>query len=224
MNIFEASLQYTFQDPRVLEEAMTHPSALRHGKSHSYERLEFLGDRVLGLEIATLLYHESPDEAEGVLAKRFAGLVCRETLVSVAREVGIDKVVKYSNDKSANSTKQFETILADTCEALIAAIYLDGGIKAASHFIQTYWKKRLNIEMAPPLDAKTTLQEWAQSQKKKYPTYQVVNETGPAHAPHFIVSVQIEGLELLTGEGSSKRLAEQDAAEKMLIELRGKSE
>jgi ribonuclease-3 len=216
MKILNKDLKYTFKDSSLFSKALTHPSALSPGEGIDFERLEFLGDRVLGLVVANWLFEEFPAEREGDLAKRFTALVRKETLFGVARTLGLDRAMVMKREKSSSQNKRLETLLADGCEALIGALYLDGGLEVARDFIHTYWASHIRKTHLPPRDPKSILQEWVQGQGKTHPSYVVIEFSGPAHAPRFIVQVQVEGMEPVEGEGSSKRLAEKDAAERML--------
>lgn len=216
MKNLEESIGYTFQNPHLLQQALTHPSALPSGQGVDFERLEFLGDRVLGLVVARWLYEEFPHENEGDLAKRLSGLVRKETLVDVAKLINLDQFMKMKREKSPSETKRLDTLLADACEALIGALYLDGGLEVAHGFIHQYWDDLFQKTPEPPRDSKSILQEWIQGKGKSHPLYVVISSSGPAHAPHFIVQVQIEGMDPITGEGSSKRQAERVAAQNML--------
>src|SRR3990167_8012465 len=139
MKQFEKKLGYRFKNISFLEKALTHPSALPPGQGIDFERLEFLGDRVLGLVVASWLFKEFPFEKEGDLAKRFAGLVCKETLVEVAEVLALDKAMRMKQERSSSQKKRLETLLADGCEAFIGALYLDGGIEVARSFIHRFW-------------------------------------------------------------------------------------
>jgi len=214
MTSFEKELGYVFKNPTLLQQALTHPSA--SDKGQEFERLEFLGDRVLGLVIANWLFKEFPQDKEGDLAKRFTALVRKETLVRVAETIALDDVMVMKREKSSSQKKRLETLLADGCEALIAALYLDGGLETVYSFIHRYWQEHIQSSPHPPRDPKSVLQEWAQAQKKTHPFYVVIDSSGPAHAPCFIVEVRIQGLDPVQGEGSSKQLAEKDAAQRML--------
>lgn len=216
MKKLEKAIGHSFKNAHLLQQALTHPSALPSGKGVAFERLEFLGDRVLGLVVATWLFEEFPHEKEGDMAKRLAGLVCKETLVDIAKLIDLGQFMAMKRERSSSENKRLETLLADGCEALIGALYLDGGLEVARSFIRHYWKDLLNSTPEPPRDSKSLLQEWIQGKGKPHPTYVVVDSSGPAHAPHFIVQVSIEGMEPTIGEGSSKRLAEKDAAQNML--------
>lgn len=209
-------IPHIFQDQTLLKKALTHPSSTRSQKVSDFERLEFLGDRVLGLLIAQMIYERYPKEKEGDLAKRFAVLVCREACLDVAHQMNLSHHLKASlGDISPHSV-----ILADAIEALIGAIYLDGGLEAAGAFIKAYWPALLEKDIRPPKDAKTALQELAQSKSMGIvPLYKILEHSGPAHTPTFTVCVTVEGLGEAIGTGTSKRQAEQMAAKILLEEI-----
>ena len=219
MNRFEKELGHTFQNTTLLKAALTHPSALPPGHGVMFERLEFLGDRVLGLVISTWIFESFPNEPEGSLAKRFTALVCKQALVKVAKNLSLEFAMRIKKERSSSQEKRLETLLADGCEALIGALYLDGGLKTAEAFIRQQWKDFLQITLEPPQDSKSILQEWAQGLGKPHPTYNTVSSTGPSHSPSFLVEVCVEGFESVRGEGTSKRLAEKDAAQHMLDKI-----
>jgi len=214
-------LGHRFADPRLLAEALTHPSAhaRRGSPRQSYERLEFLGDRVLGLVVAEALWRRFPDEAEGELTRRHTGLVRRESLVEVARALGLGAFVILSQGEAQAGARDNPSVLADACEAVIAALYLDGGIEAARGFVHRYWEPLLQGTATPPRDAKTALQEWAQGRGRGLPTYETVSVAGPAHKRVFTVSARVEGAEPATASGSSKRAAETAAAAELIARL-----
>ncbi|MBA3814283.1 MAG: ribonuclease III [Alphaproteobacteria bacterium] len=216
MKDIEEILSYSFKNPRLLSQALTHPSALPSGQGVEFERLEFLGDRVLGLVVSQWLFEEFPSEKEGDLAKRLAGLVRKETLVDIAKLIDLDSFMVMKREKSTSGNKRLETLLADGCEALIGALYLDGGLEVSHSFIHHYWKDLFKNTHEPPRDSKSILQEWAQGKGKTHPEYVVVGSSGPAHAPRFIIQVNVNDMDPAIGEGSSKRLAEQKAAQNML--------
>ena len=217
MSNLSTALNYTFADPSLLRQALTHGS-VSTGPTTSYERLEFLGDRVLGLVIAELLLQHFPDEDEGALAKRLAALVRAETLVDVATEIGLgDHILARGGDGKIAGAPG---CLADACEAVIAALYQDGGLAAAQEFIARHWMSRLKDTLQPPTDAKTLLQEWAQSQGYDLPIYTEVGRTGPDHAPVFTVSVQVGKFAPAEGAGATKRVAERRAAERFLEQMK----
>jgi ribonuclease-3 len=205
------ALGHRFADPSLLCLALTHSSASGRG-GIANERLEFLGDRVLGLVVADLIYWRFPDEEEGDLARRFAVLVSRESLAQVAAEIGLAPHLALARGEEDSGGRANPAILADACEAVIAALYLDGGIEAARTFITREWSELIGQDRRPPQDAKTTLQEWAQGAGRKLPSYVVIASEGPAHEPRFTVEVRVEGLPPALGEGRSKRAAEQAAA------------
>jgi ribonuclease III len=225
----EDVLGHQFADPNILTEALTHRGSLgtsvkgKSGKSvlSTNERLEFLGDRVLGLVIADKLLHSYPDENEGALATRMAALVSAPALAKVAEEFDLASHIKLAPGQQAEATES--TILADACEAVIGALFLDGGLEVASQFISARWEPLMRAEIIPPKDSKTALQEWAQSKRLPLPDYIVTSESGPAHAPVFTVSVQVEGSQTHQGQGRTKRLAEQAAAAALLKILPGSS-
>lgn len=223
-------LGHSFAHQALLRQALTHASIGGHGgsggdiRTRSNERLEFLGDRVLGLIVARLLYDEYPREAEGALAQRHAALVCRETLAHVAETIRLGPLIRLSRGEEEAGGSRNPGLLADTCEAVIAALYLDGGMDAASGFVHRYWRPLMDAALRPPKDAKTALQEWAQGRGLALPRYREVAREGPAHAPRFTVEVSVDGgPRAATALGSSKRAAEQAAAEDLLeaIRLRG---
>ena len=212
-------LGHVFADPALLDDALTHRSAAIGG-AVGYERLEFVGDRVLSLVVANWLFDAYPDEPEGDLARRHVALVRRETLAEIAREAGIGPHIRVSRGEEEAGSRENEAILADVCEALIAALYRDGGIGAAESFIRRHWQTRLHGPQRPPQDAKTALQEWAQGRGLPLPRYEIVTREGPDHAPVFCISVAIEGQPLAEGQGPSKRAAEQAAAARLLERVR----
>lgn len=228
-------LGHSFVRPELLTDALTHPSALtpphRHGRRRSrkappggaarggYERLEFLGDRVLGLVIADLLWRRFEHEPEGDLTRRLTHLVRRDTLARVASAIGLDRHLLLSPSEAAAGAARNPGILADVLEAVIAAIYLDGGFAAAVAFIERFWEPLLAEMEGPPRDPKTTLQEWAQGRGLPLPDYQLVATSGPDHAPQFTVSVRVSGHDVASATASSKRAAETAAATALLERL-----
>jgi ribonuclease-3 len=227
---------HVFARPELLAEALTHPSvpspargAGRRGRQrgepvrqHHYERLEFLGDRVLGLVIADLLWHRFENELEGDLTSRLGDLVRRDTLARVAREIGLDRHLRLSPTEAAAGAARNPAILADVCEAVIAAIYLDGGYDAAVAFVEHFWEPLIAEMKAPPRAPKTALQEWAQGRGLALPAYEVVATSGPAHALHFTVLARVGDVAEATGTASSKRAAETAAAAALLETLLAK--
>jgi len=212
----EERIGYRFTDRELIVRALSHASAALTQGTIGYERLEFLGDRVLGLVIADLLYHRFPSEPEGDLAMRLNALVRAETCAEVARELDIGSAIRLSKGEERAGVSNRSSVLSDVIEALIAALYLDDGLARARSFIETHWLPKLDAMGAPPRDAKTELQEWAQSLQKGLPVYKAIGRSGPDHAPIFEVEVKVAGILPLTGTGPSKRTAEQAAAIAML--------
>jgi len=210
---------YSFHDPDLARLALTHRSAIGRGRSKTYERLEFLGDRVLALVIADLLYDNFPDEDEGSLAKRLVALVRRETLADVASSLGLPPLIELSRGEEDAGGRQNPAILADVCEALIGAMYRDGGMRAARAFIRRNWLDRMCGMEKPPKDAKTELQEWAQGRGLELPEYREVGRSGPDHAPVFTIEVTVGDYPPERAVGQTKRAAEQIAAEQLLRRL-----
>ncbi|WP_305985269.1 ribonuclease III [Roseibium sp. MMSF_3544] len=214
----KAALHYEFKDLELLRTALTHASALSPSETvaGSYQRLEFLGDRVLGLVIASMLHAHFPKADEGELARRFNHMVKRETCAEIAQELGVGDAMRIGLAEAQTGGRKKSALLADICEAVIAAIYLDGGFEAAESFVKRLWEPRMLSWTGPLRDAKTTLQEWAQSKSLPTPRYEVSAREGPDHAPNFTVSVIVQGLTPGAGQGGSKRIAEQNAAEAVL--------
>lgn len=217
----EHRIGHRFTKKALLREALTHSSATGPGRrmKRSNERLEFLGDRVLGVVIAELLITRFPDEGEGALSQRHAGLVRRETLADVGAQLGIGDWLVLARSEDEGGGRSNPAILADALEAVIGALYLDGGLPTAAAFIRAHWEQRLADMRGPPRDAKTALQEWAQSRGLGLPDYRVTATSGPPHAPTFEVAVSLTDLATATATGGSKRAAEQAAAEQLLARL-----
>jgi len=211
-------LDYKFKDTELIRNALTHRSAAGRGEP-TYERLEFLGDRVLALVIADLLYEHFPDEEEGALAKRLVALVRRETLAEVAVKLDLGSLINLSKGEVDAGGRENPAILSDVCEAVIGAIHRDGGLAAAHRFIDRHWRELMTNEKTPPKDAKTSLQEWAQGKGYDLPEYRTVGRTGPDHAPIFTIEVRVAKYPPEQGEGATKRMAEQVAAELLLKRL-----
>jgi ribonuclease III len=209
----EALVNHRFADAELLRTALTHPSAVSGRGAESYERLEFLGDRVLALVVAEMLLAAFPLESEGGLARRLVALVRRETVIEVAEEVGLGDFLVLGPLRPGDAATQ--VALGDGCEALIGALYLDGGLEAAKAFVTRYWRPRLLALIEAPLDAKTALQEWAQGRGMPLPHYGVVRQEGAAHRPTFTVRARVGDREA-TGSGPSRRAAEQIAAASLL--------
>ncbi len=208
-------LGHRFHDRRLLRDALRHPSVAGAVHATGYERLEFLGDRVLGLVIAEVLLKRFPSEPEGHLARRLAAHVRRDALAEVARAIGLGGFIMLSHGEDVGGGRAKAGTLADCMEAVIGALYLDGGLEVAANFIRSRWQDRL-AERNPPRDPKTALQEWAQGRGLPLPRYETVAAEGPDHAPAFTVSVTIEGHPAATAVGASKRVAERAAADALL--------
>ena len=204
-------LGHDFADPGLLETALTHPSLAGHGGG-SYERLEFLGDRVLGLAIVDLLMELYPQESEGDLDRRHALLVDRDSLARVAAAIGLGDWLRMTDGEAAAGTRGSTSVQADAMEAVIGAIYRDGGFDDASAAVRRLWLPLVELRGAPPKDPKTALQEWAQARALPLPSYRMVSRTGPDHAPHFTVDVTVRGHPPARAEGRSLRAAERAAA------------
>ena len=202
----EKKIGHVFKNKNLLEAALTHSSIRLGGKD--FERLEFLGDRVLELVVAEQLYLYFTKEKEGDLAKRLAALVCREACEKVGHELELSNFIMLNGAELSPRS----AILSDAVEALLGAMYLDAGLVPCSHFIKLYWKDLRNKTLSPPKDPKTTLQEWAQTHEKAVPTYELIETTGPDHAPTFLVQVHVLNHVPVKGNGTSKRQAEQNAA------------
>ena len=206
------ALGHHFRDGRLLERALTHSSS---GKP-DYERLEFLGDRVLGFIIAGWLYADLTDEAEGKLSRRFAELVSRETCAAVAREIGAAAHIVLGNQARGDKAHQSDNVLGDVCEALIGALYRDGGIEVAERFVRQVWAPHMALDARAPKHPKSALQEWANGRGLRSPEYEVVDRSGPQHAPVFRVRVTVRGQAPVEAEGTNKQEAETAAAQAML--------
>jgi ribonuclease III len=214
----EQHLGHRFRDPAVLDQALTHVSALsgEAARLNSYQRLEFLGDRVLGLIVADMLYEAFPDVPEGELSRRLAELVRAETCAEVAEAMRAGEAIRLGAGEAASGGRRKRALLADVCEAVVAAVYLDGGYPAARALVERYWRERMMNPRRPLRDAKTKLQEWAQGRGLPIPVYRETARSGPDHHPLFRVDVLVEGLSAAGAEGRPKRAAEQAAAEAML--------
>jgi ribonuclease-3 len=215
----EGILGHDFTRPELLREAMTHRSAL-FGRSRgrgrdSNERMEFIGDRVLGLLIAEWLAERFPREQEGDLGRRLALLVSQPVLATVAEAIGLGEALSVAPGEARAGVRQRATVLADALEAALGALYLDGGIEQARAFVRRAWDGVMTAQEAPPKDAKTALQEWVQARGLGLPEYIVSSRQGPPHAPAFVVTVTVGGFSG-SGAAGSKRAAEQLAAQDLL--------
>jgi len=215
-------LGHVFGRTELLTQALTHTSmqqGRRSKTSDPYERLEFLGDRVLGLVVAEMLFNRFPAEAEGALARRHAALVRREAVARVANEIGLGRHLVLAKGEDDAGGRGNPGILADACEAVIGALYADAGFAMAATFVRSRWESLMEEALAPPKDAKTGLQEWAQGRGKPLPAYRVLGQEGPPHEPIFLIEVSVEGVGSAVGRGASKRVAEQAAAGALLEQV-----
>ncbi len=213
-----AVLGHRFGDPALLEQAVTHPSATSPARPDN-QRLEFLGDRVLGLIVAEALLTAYPGDAEGALALRFNALVRGETVAEIAVEIGLGEFLRLGRSEATGGGRKKKAILADAMEAVIAALFIDGGMAAAQHFILARWQGRIEAPDTAPMDAKNRLQEWAQGRGMAPPAYAVTGREGPDHAPRFTVEARLESGETAGGQASSKKQAELIAAAALLARL-----
>ena len=210
----EAITGHAFADAALLRRALTHASA---GEGKDYQRLEFLGDRVLGLVVAQMVFEANPGAPEGELSLRLNALVNAETLAEIADEIGLSRLIVAGSELRTLTGRNRVNLRADVMEALIAAVYLEGGLEAARRFISRYWEGRSKAPTAARRDAKTELQEWAHQVAKASPSYVIESREGPDHDPVFEVSVRISGVRPETAKGRSKREAEQAAATALLL-------
>jgi ribonuclease-3 len=218
----EARIAYKFADPTLLTTAFTHVSALKptrkkgDKRGDSYQRLEFLGDHVLGLVVSDMLYRAFPKADEGELSKRLADLVRKESCADVAKLLGLADDIKLGQVGAGAGARLRKSVLGDICEAVIGAVFLDGGYGAAAQFVERNWTERMHKPRRPLRDPKTVLQEWAQAKRLPTPVYREIERTGPHHDPQFRVAVDLPGLEPAEGVGGSKRAAEKVAASVMI--------
>jgi len=212
LNKIEQYLGFRINNIELYNQAITHKSA---DKTNNYEKLEFLGDRVLGLCISKKLLEIFPDEKEGILDKKLASLVNKNKCFEIGQQLKLDKIVKIGNLRSKKKIVE-KKIISDSCEALIAAIYLDKGFDFVEKFILNYWDKHINDKNIIIIDAKTKLQEYSLKKFKLLPIYKFISNTGPKHKPNFKVAVKLKDTIFIEAEGSSKKLAQQAAATKLL--------
>ncbi len=210
-----------YRESALMKQALTHPSCAqtRDGLPYNNQRLEFLGDSVLGMVVTQMLYEMYPTEQEGELARRLSALVCGERLVEIARSIDLSAALILSASEEDHDGRNNASNLEDACEALIGALYLDGGFEAARQFIYQHWHGLAQAVTHAPKDAKTALQEWAQARGLPLPEYVVVEETGPAHAPLFTIEVRVKNKEAVQATAANKKLAERLAAEALLATL-----
>lgn len=205
----EENIGYAFQDKSLLQTALTHSST---GEGENYERLEFLGDRVLGLVVAELLYKKFGHEKEGDMARRLASLVQGSFLAQIAREISLGTYIRFSEAELQAGGGENENILADVFEALIGALYLDSGYDQCRSLIEKLWGDRLHIMSKPPQHPKTRLQEWAQAKGLALPEYKIIGQSGPDHAPIFDIELSVEGYDPIIAQGRSRQIAEREVA------------
>lgn len=212
----EEALGRTPRDSALFERALTHAS---FGEAQ-YERLEFLGDRVLGLAMAAWLYELFPAEPEGQLSKRLNALVARETCAEVGRGLGVGSRIRLGKQAREDGASDSDNVIGDVVEALIGAAYLDAGLEAAEAFVRRAWAERVSTHDKAPQHPKSALQEWAAAHERKPPAYRLAERSGPQHAPTFVVEVEIRGVGSASAEGASKQEAETAAAAKLLEQLK----
>lgn len=212
----ERRIGHTFADRSLLARALTHTSAVGVA-ADSYQRLEFLGDRVLALTVAAMVYRAYPAADEGELARRLNALVKRETCADVARDLGLGEAVRLGSGEAQSGGRAKNAILGDIAEAVIAAVHLDAGFEVARAFVERHWSERMRAARGPLRDAKTTLQEWLQGRGLAAPIYRQVSRSGPDHDPLFTIAVDIAGADGESATGRSKREAEQNAATRVLV-------
>ena len=217
LKALQKRIGHRFKDEELLKRSLTHSSLSTKSKIGDLERLEFLGDRVLGLMVAEDLWRKFPKMKEGDLAPRLNALVKKETCAKAAVAFGLDKVMRLSKQEEESGGRKKTAILGDVCEAFLGALYIDGGLKAARSAYDLFWTPNFEDLAKRHRDAKTALQEWSQNKKKGAPKYEVVDADGPAHAPAFVIDVQVKGFKSARGEGRSKRSAQMAAAATFLI-------
>ncbi len=205
----EKKLDIKFKSSDLLVRALTHKS---FNSEDNNEKIEFLGDRVLGLVIAKKLLEIYPNEKEGILDKKFASLVNKKTCLEIAKEIELEKYILTFNPKN-KKIKIEDKVVSDSCEALIGAIYLDKGFSICEKIILELWKNKISESVVTPIDAKTKLQELSLKKFKKLPIYKLISNTGPRHKPIFKIAVKLQNTKFFTAEGNSKKNAEQNAAQ-----------
>ena len=217
-------LNYQFKNNRLLEEALTHSSASKSTKANNNERLEFLGDRVLGLVISEELLRLNPHSTEGQIATYYNSLVKKETCAHLAKEIGLEKLLTLGKSVTRTNDRQKDKILGNAIEALIGAIFLDAGFKTSREIVLKVWRDEIEIVRDIEAHAKTALQELLQSKGQEPPAYKQVSRVGPDHDPDFCVEVLLESGLKAIGNGSTKRMAETKAAEKILEKIKNINE
>ena len=222
----ELIIEYSFKNKENLRNSLIHPSSYIDKKNkpinhfYEFERLEFLGDKILGLCIASLIFYKFNDFNEGSLTKKLSYLVQRDFLYKISLDLKLDNFLRYSHKRKNN--KMNKSILADSVESLIGSIFVDGGYNSAFKFIKKFWSPYLNLQESNEQDPKTKLQEISQKKFKKLPEYKLIKKTGPSHSPFFIVSLKVLKMKLVKGSGDSIREAQKEAAKKILDLINGK--
>ncbi len=209
---FEDILKYNFKEKSLLHKALTHKS---FNNENNNEKLEFLGDRVLGLVISKILLDKYPNEKEGIIDKKFANLVNKKTCVSIANKIKVKKFL-YLGSSNKNLERSANKIISDALEAIVGAIYIDGGLKSSEKFILNFWESYIDKSVITLIDSKTKLQEYSLKKFKKLPKYTFFKKSGPQHKPLFKTEVEIPDSKKIIGIGSSKKNAQQDAAAKLI--------
>lgn len=217
LDAIQEKIGYRFKDIRFLQRALTHSSTDGH---YNYERLEFLGDRVLGLVMAHTLFETFDAESEGGLAKRYSALVQGRTLAVIASMNKLGAYILLSPSEREAGGGENENILSDVLEALMGAVYLDGGLEAARAMILRLWGDNIHTLTEAPQDPKTELQEWVQARGLPLPEYDIASQSGPDHAPVFVIELRVRGQNSVRAEGPSRRQAEKSAARIMLRQLK----
>lgn len=217
LDALEAALGHSFSDRAHLRLALTHISSVSGGQGskirvRSYQRLEFLGDHVLGLVVSDMLYRAYPNAEEGELSRRLADLVCEDACADVARTMGLGPYLRLGAGEDRTGGRERPAILADVAEAVLAAVYLDAGYPAAEALVERFWRPRLATPGSSARDPKTALQEWAQGRGLAPPHYRLVDRSGPDHNPEFRIAVEVPGFEPVEAIGSSKQNAQKTAA------------
>jgi len=215
LNSLQKKINIKFKNLNFLKKSITHKS---YDQSNNYEKLEFLGDRILGFVISKKLIDLYPDQKEGVLDKKLASLVNKNKCLEVAKIIGLEKFILVGNKNSKSKVEN--KILADSIEALIGAIYYDKGFDIAEKFILNNWKNFINLSKEIIIDSKTELQEYSLKKFKSLPIYKLVSSSGPRHKPKFIISVKLKDTKMYDGHGESKKKAEQNAAKKLLDNIK----
>ena len=222
----ELIIEYSFQNKENLRNSLTHPSSYKDKKNKlinnlcEFERLEFLGDKILGLYVASLIFNKFYDFNEGALTKKLSYLVQKDFLYKIAIELKLDNFLRYSRKRENN--RMNKSILADSVESLIGSIFVDGGYKSAFKFIKKFWSPYLNLQESNEQDPKTKLQEISQQKFNKLPEYKLIKKTGSSHSPTFTVSLKVLKMKLVKASGRSIREAQKEAAKKILDLISGK--